>query len=46
MDSGAFTAASMEFQLDPYEVTDMQALLKADYIVPLDINLINIKNAF
>ncbi|MHA2248322.1 MAG: hypothetical protein ACXADY_25455 [Candidatus Hodarchaeales archaeon] len=36
MDSGAFAAATMGFTLDPYEVAEMQALLKADLIVPLD----------
>ena len=36
MDSGAFAAASMGFILDPYEVSEMQALLQADLIVPLD----------
>lgn len=37
MDSGAFSAAAMGFSLDPYEVAEMQALLKADLVVPLDI---------
>ena len=37
MDSGAFAAASMGFNLDPYEVAEMQAILKADLIVPLDL---------
>lgn len=36
MDSGAFSAASMGFELDPFEVAEMQALLKADLVVPLD----------
>ncbi|MGC9778831.1 MAG: tRNA-guanine transglycosylase [Candidatus Heimdallarchaeota archaeon] len=36
MDSGAFTAASMGYELDPYEVAEMQALLKADLVVPVD----------
>lgn len=36
MDSGAFAATSMGFELDPYEVAEMHALLKADLIVPLD----------
>jgi queuine/archaeosine tRNA-ribosyltransferase len=36
MDSGAFAAESMGFSLDPYEVAEMHALLKADLIVPLD----------
>ncbi|MFW9996104.1 MAG: tRNA-guanine transglycosylase [Candidatus Odinarchaeota archaeon] len=37
MDSGAFSAAAMGFSLDPYEVAEMQALLKADLVVPLDL---------
>ena len=37
MDSGAFAATSMGFQLDPYEVAELQAQLKADLIVPLDL---------
>lgn len=36
MDSGAFTATAMGFQMDPYEVAEIQAILKADLIVPLD----------
>lgn len=36
MDSGAFVAESMGFQLDPYEVAEIHSLLKADLIVPLD----------
>jgi hypothetical protein len=36
MDSGAFAAESMGFSLDPYEVAEMHAVLKADLIVPLD----------
>ena len=36
MDSGAFAAESMGFQLDPYEVAEFHSLLKADLIVPLD----------
>ena len=36
MDSGAFAAESMGFQLDPFEVAEMHSLLKADLIVPLD----------
>lgn len=36
MDSGAFAAASMGFNLDPYEVAEMHAVLKADLVVPLD----------
>jgi tRNA-guanine family transglycosylase len=36
MDSGAFTATAMGFELDPYEVAEMQVILKADIIVPLD----------
>lgn len=36
MDSGAFAATSMGYQLDPYEVAELQARLRADLIVPLD----------
>ncbi|NHJ48764.1 MAG: tRNA-guanine transglycosylase [Asgard group archaeon] len=36
MDSGAFVATAMGLQLDPYEVAEMQAMLKSDFIVPLD----------
>ena len=36
MDSGAFAAETMNFSLDPYEVAELHALLKADLIVPLD----------
>jgi tRNA-guanine family transglycosylase len=36
MDSGSFTATAMGIKLDPYEVAEMQALLKADLVVPLD----------
>ena len=36
MDSGAFAAAAMGYVLDPFEVAEMQAILKADYVVPLD----------
>jgi len=37
VDSGAFAATAMDYQLDPYEVAEMQAILKADLIVPLDL---------
>ena len=36
MDSGAFMADGVGFVLDPMEVVEMHALLKADLIVPLD----------
>ncbi|NHK31359.1 MAG: hypothetical protein FK730_08410 [Asgard group archaeon] len=36
MDSGAFAATAMGLRLDPYEVAEIQAILKADLIVPLD----------
>lgn len=36
MDSGAYAATSMGFTMDPFEVAEMHALLKADLIVPLD----------
>jgi tRNA-guanine family transglycosylase len=36
MDSGAFVATTMDLRLDPYEVAEIQAILKADLIVPLD----------
>lgn len=37
MDSGAFSATAMGFILDPYEVAEMHAILKADLAVPLDL---------
>ncbi|TFF84018.1 hypothetical protein EU523_01900 [Candidatus Heimdallarchaeota archaeon] len=36
MDSGAFAATAMGFELDPYEVAEIHSLIKADLIVPLD----------
>jgi len=36
MDSGAFAAAAMNFIMDPFEVAEMQAILKADLMTPLD----------
>ncbi|MHA1974106.1 MAG: tRNA-guanine transglycosylase [Candidatus Hodarchaeales archaeon] len=36
MDSGAFAAASLGIELDPYEIAEMHSILKADLIVPLD----------